>query len=182
MTEIRRLKVSILERNVFSNLRGQTKHINFFNINFLAPTQNPRFWTPRKKFMCLISWERTQKRHININFSGGFGGSKTACLNGPLWATKSLVYCFFLLFPIFGPSGWDWPRSGEPWSSWEGGTVVAGMITELPILAKIYFQINSQTSFSGHVIPYLTGNQFSIYLSAHVICFTGLLPGFHPRR
>ena len=29
---------------------------------------------------------------------------------------------------------------------------------------KLYFQINSQTFFSGHVIPYLTGNKFSKYL------------------
>ena len=29
---------------------GPKKHINFFNINFLVPTQNPPFWAPRKKF------------------------------------------------------------------------------------------------------------------------------------
>ena len=48
---------------------------------------------------------------------------------------------------------------------------------------KNYFQINSQTIFSGHVIPYLTGTKFSIIcFSGHVICFTGLLPGFHPEN
>ena len=31
---------------------GQKKHINFFNINFLAPTQNPQFGAPRKKSLC----------------------------------------------------------------------------------------------------------------------------------
>ena len=52
--------------------RGRKKHINFFNINFSAPTQIPPFWAPRKKFMCLISWERTQ------NFRGQKGGPKRA--------------------------------------------------------------------------------------------------------
>ena len=61
--------------------RGPKNHINFFNINFWAPTQNTPFWAPRKKFMCLISWERTQKGTPR-NF-------------GPFSATKSLVYCFF---------------------------------------------------------------------------------------
>ena len=76
--------------------RGRKKHINFFNINFLAPTQNPPFWAPRKKkFMCLISWERTQKRHISINLFGAIWGSKRGVPNGPFSATKSLVYCFF---------------------------------------------------------------------------------------
>ena len=62
--------------------RGRKKHINSFNINFLAPTQNPPFWAPRKKFMCLISWERTQKRHININFFGAIWGSKRGSQTG----------------------------------------------------------------------------------------------------
>ena len=29
--------------------KGRKKHINFFNINFLAPTRNPQFWAPQKK-------------------------------------------------------------------------------------------------------------------------------------
>ena len=29
--------------------KGRKKHINFFNINFLAPTQNPPIWGPQKK-------------------------------------------------------------------------------------------------------------------------------------
>ena len=48
--------------STYEDARGQKKHINFFNINFLAPTQNTRFWAPRKKLMCLISWERKQKK------------------------------------------------------------------------------------------------------------------------
>ena len=30
---------------------GQKKHINFFNINFLDPTQNTSFWAQRKVYM-----------------------------------------------------------------------------------------------------------------------------------
>ena len=33
-------------------LRGQKKHIHFFNINFLAPTQITRLWAARKKRCC----------------------------------------------------------------------------------------------------------------------------------
>ena len=53
-------------------LRGQKKHINFFN-NFLSPTRNR---APRKKFMCLISLERTQKRGPHKLFRGDFWGQK----------------------------------------------------------------------------------------------------------
>ena len=43
--------------------KGRKRHINVFNINFLAPPpQSPPYWAPRKKFMCLILWERTQKK------------------------------------------------------------------------------------------------------------------------
>ena len=40
--------------------KGQKKHTNFFNINFLHPTQNLTFGDPTKEFMYLIPWERTQ--------------------------------------------------------------------------------------------------------------------------
>ena len=80
--------------------RGQKKHKNFFNINFLAPTQNPPFWALRKKFMCLISWERTQKG-THINFFGGIFGVRNGVPNGPFSATKSLVYCFFPALNVF---------------------------------------------------------------------------------
>ena len=74
--------------------RGPKKHKNFFNINFVAPTQNTPFWAPRKKLMCFISWERTQKRDPHKLFRGDFGFKK-GVPNGPCSATKSLVYCFF---------------------------------------------------------------------------------------
>ena len=87
---------------------GPKKHINFFNINFLAPTQNTRFWPPRKKLMCLISWERTQKG-THINFFGGDFGVKKGVPNRPFSATKSLVYRFFpaLIGAILGIPGYS---------------------------------------------------------------------------
>ena len=58
-----------------------------------GPTQNPPFWAPRKKFVCLVSWKRSEKgTHINF-FEGILGWKKVA--NRPFSATKSLVYCFF---------------------------------------------------------------------------------------
>ena len=56
---------------------------------------NPPILGPRKKFMCLISWERTQKRDPHRVFRGDFGGQK----RGPkraIFGHKSLVYCFFV--------------------------------------------------------------------------------------
>ena len=74
--------------------RGPKKHIIFFNINSLAPTENTPFWAPRKKFICLISWERTQKRGPHKLFPGDLGGSK----GGPkraIFGHKKLSLLFF---------------------------------------------------------------------------------------
>ena len=38
--------------NIGSETRGPKKHINFFDINFLAPTQNPPLWAPPPKSLC----------------------------------------------------------------------------------------------------------------------------------
>ena len=58
--------------------RGPKKHINFFNINFLAPDQSTPFLDPRKKFMCLSfpGKERKKGTHININIFRGIFGVK----------------------------------------------------------------------------------------------------------
>ena len=56
--------------------KGQKRHVNFFNINFLVPTQSSPFGGPRKKFTRLISWERTQKSDPHHLFFGGGLGSK----------------------------------------------------------------------------------------------------------
>ena len=85
--------------------KGRKKHINFFNISFLPPPKTPPFWPPRKEFMCLISWERTQKRDPHKLFGGNFG-----VLNGPFSATKSLL----LGFP--GPAtGVIWALRAQSW-------------------------------------------------------------------
>ena len=82
------------------------RRTSVFNINFLAPTRNTPFWAPSKKFMCLISWERTQTRDPHKLFRGDFGGQK----GGPKraiffsFATKSLVYCFFPALSLGPPS------------------------------------------------------------------------------
>ena len=77
--------------------KGWIKHINF-----LAPTQNPQFWTPRKKFMCLISWERTEKGDPHKLFRGDFPGQK----GGPKRATfdhKKFSLLFFFVPLEKGP-------------------------------------------------------------------------------
>ena len=73
--------------------KGPKKHINFFNINFLAPTQNAPFWVPRKS-LCASFPGKGRKKGTHINFFGRILGSKGAP-NGPFPATKSSVYCFF---------------------------------------------------------------------------------------
>ena len=73
--------------------KGRRKHINIFNIIFLAPTQNPHFGPPRQKSTCLISWERMQKGDPHKFFLGYFWGQK----QGPkrtIFGHKSLVYFF----------------------------------------------------------------------------------------
>ena len=70
--------------------RGRKKHIKF-----LAPTENPPFWTPRKS-LCASFPGKERKKGTHINFFGGIFGVKNGVPNGPFSATKSLVYCFFL--------------------------------------------------------------------------------------
>ena len=77
-----------------SFIRGSKKHINVFNVSFLAPTQNTPILGPRKKFMCLISWERTQKRDPRKLFGGDFLVVAKGVPNRLIAATKSLVYFF----------------------------------------------------------------------------------------
>ena len=62
--------------------------VNFFNLSFLSPALNPQFWASRKRFMCLISWERTQKGEPHKLFWGDFWAKKGAP-NGQFSARKS---------------------------------------------------------------------------------------------
>ena len=67
--------------------------MNFFNINFWPPPKTPDFGPPEKKFMCLISWERTQKRNTHKFFRGDFWGQK----GGPkraIFGHKKFSDCF----------------------------------------------------------------------------------------
>ena len=61
--------------------KERKKHINSFNINFLTPPKRP-ILDPSEKIMCLISWERTQKKGTHINFFGGIFGSKRGSQTG----------------------------------------------------------------------------------------------------
>ena len=61
--------------------RGPKKHINSFNINFLAPTQNTQFFGAQKRVYVPRFWERTQKG-THINFLGGIFGSKRGSQTG----------------------------------------------------------------------------------------------------
>ena len=83
----------------FETIRGPKKHINFFNINFLAPTQNTLVWPPEKS-LCASFPGKGRKKGIHINFSWGFLGSKRVSQNGTFSATKSSVHCFFLPLSI----------------------------------------------------------------------------------
>ena len=58
-----------------TTIRGQKTHINYFNINSVAPSQNTQFWASNQMFMCLNSWERTPKVTL-INLFGGIFVSK----------------------------------------------------------------------------------------------------------
>ena len=73
------------------------KHINFFNINFLAPTQNPNFGRPEKKLCASFPGKGRQKgTHIK-----GFWGSNTgAQTRGPkraIFGHKKFSLLFFSL-------------------------------------------------------------------------------------
>ena len=90
-----------------SSLRDGKKHINFFNINFLPPTQNAQFWALRKKFMCLISWERTQKRNPHKLFRGEIwrqkGGPKRAILGCKKFSLLFSSYPYESCCSLFSP-------------------------------------------------------------------------------
>ena len=75
--------------------RGPRKHINFFNINFLARTQSTPSGAQKKKKLCASFPGKGRKKETHINFFGAILGVKKGVPNGPFSATKSLVYCFF---------------------------------------------------------------------------------------
>ena len=98
---------------------GTEKAYKLFNINFWPPTQNPPSWAPRKKLMCLISWERTPKRDPHKLFRGDFWVKK-GVPKGPLSATKSLVY-FLLFLPLSTLGLWFEQERSIKINSWSPG-------------------------------------------------------------
>ena len=87
--------------------------------------------------MCLISWERTQKEHPHKLFRGEFGGQK-GVPNGPFWATKSLVYCFFpaltlgVALQLFSEVLTHSETLNGPQTFWEGGGCKASRLKGVP--------------------------------------------------
>ena len=69
--------------------KGQKAHKRFKHKLFAPHLKPPVLGLPRKKLMCLISWERARQRYLHELFRGDWG-QKTGS------QTKSLVYCFFL--------------------------------------------------------------------------------------
>ena len=81
------------------NMGTEKKHRTFFNINFLAPTQNPHIG-PSENSLCASFPGKERKKGTHTNFFGG-GGPKRAIFGHK----KFIVMCFFLPFkhPNHGP-------------------------------------------------------------------------------
>ena len=79
---------------------SETAH-KLFQHKLFGPRPKHPIWGPKKKFMSLISWERTQKRKDPPKLFGGIFGVKKGVPNGPFLARTCLVHCFFpaLIFP-----------------------------------------------------------------------------------
>ena len=75
-----------------SSIRDGKTH-KLFQHKLFGPHPKAPFWAPRKKLMCLMSLERTQKG-THINFFGGIWGVKT----GPQRAIFGHKEFSFLLF------------------------------------------------------------------------------------
>ena len=97
VTAVRSLKWSARQ----APLLKQNRHINFLNINFL-PLKLPSC-APLNKCMCLISWERTQKKApTSVGFLGQSKGSQT----GHCPALINPTPCSCSVEPWRGKKGW----------------------------------------------------------------------------
>ena len=75
--------------------KGRKKHMNFFNINFLPPTQKHLILGPPETSLCAsFPGKGRKKRDPHKLFRGDFWVKK-GVPNRPFSATKSLVYCSF---------------------------------------------------------------------------------------
>ena len=75
--------------------RRPKKHINFFNISFLAPAQNTPFWAPRKS-LCASFPGKGRKRGTHKNFFEEILGSKTGSQTAHFRLRKVEFIVFFL--------------------------------------------------------------------------------------
>ena len=155
--------------------KGLKKHVNFFNISFLAPTQNP---PPRKKkIMCLISYflGKNAKKGPTSTFSGGFWGQK----RGPKRAIFGHRKFSLLFFPcpyfyreqkmrtnFFGTNFWDTPRGpGHP-GKIPGTSQIPPFETQEDKLSREGTNISATTPSRGRSPPHLvvSGPKKSIFV------------------
>ena len=98
-----------------ADARGRKKHITFFNINFLAPTQKTQFGPPEKSSCASFPGKERQKG-THINFFGGISVSKRGQQTGHFRPQKVEFIVFFL--PLDAGEG---EKGGRVGSSPNGG-------------------------------------------------------------
>ena len=76
------------------SVKGLKKHINFFNIKFLAPPKTPSFGPPEKS-LCASFPGKERQKGTHINFFGEIIGVKNGVPNGPFSTTKMFSLVFF---------------------------------------------------------------------------------------
>ena len=93
-------------------IKGQKKHINFFDINFLAPTQAPHLGPPEKS-SCASFSGKERKKGTHLNFCrGDFRGPK----RGPkqaIFSHRKFSLLFFSLPLVILERG-DWGVQSMP--------------------------------------------------------------------
>ena len=81
-------------------IRGQKKHMNFFNASFLHPPPKKNHFGPRKKSLCASFSGKERKKGTHINFWGAILAVKKGVPNGPFWTTKIELIVFFFSLPL----------------------------------------------------------------------------------
>ena len=114
MTDNSRMDTGVIVKEVFSlirswwsqnsgslvgNNKGQKKHINSFNINFLVPNKEPSSGTQRKSWCASFPGKKTQKRrdpHKLFRKQEGFWGNKKRSPKRAAFGHKKFSLLFFL--------------------------------------------------------------------------------------
>ena len=137
-------KKPIRKFNIDPTLRIRTSIADTVFADAVSQTPDPKTFgvgPPEKTFMCLISWERTQKR-THINLFRGHVGVKKGVPNGPFWATKGFSLLFFSLplsqnFGIRGKMGIFLTQSALFWGGRKWGFLDSEtLFSRLGILAQ----------------------------------------------